>query len=56
MTGKLRASVKPNNLRLKCRNEVYGVASNQIDEKTPRKTPNPVYLVPRKRFWFLSAL
>ena len=55
-TGKLRASVKANNLLLKCKNGSDCVASNQIDEKTPRKTPNPVYLVPRKRFWFLSAL
>ena len=56
MTGKLRASVKPNNLRLKCKNGSYGVRPNQIDRKTPRKTPNPVYLVPRIWLAPISAL
>ena len=55
-TGKLRASVKANNLHLKCTQLKYGVASNKMYEKTPRKTPNPVYLVPRNRLAPISAL
>ena len=40
-TGKLRASVKPINLLLKCKaNGSDCVASNKIYEKTPRKTPS----------------
>ena len=56
MTGKLRASVKANNLRLKCKNGSYGVASNKIYEKAPSEMPNPVYLVPRNRLAPISAL
>ena len=55
-TGKLRASVKANNLHLKCKNGSYGVASNKISDKAPSEMPNPGYLVPRKRFVFLSAV
>ena len=55
-TGKLRASVKANNLLLKCKNGSDCVASNKIYEKTPRKTPNAVYFVPRNRFLSMGAL
>ena len=39
-TGKLRASVKANNLHLKCKNGSYGVASNKISDKAPSEMPN----------------
>ena len=49
-TGKLRASVKANNLHLKCINFEYDVASNKISDKAPSEMPNPGYFVPRNRF------
>ena len=42
-TGKLRASVKANNLHLKCKNGSDCVGSNQIHEKTPRKTESRLF-------------
>ena len=56
MTGKLRGSVKANNLHLKCTQLKYGVGSNKIYEKTPRKTPNAVYFAPRNRFLSMGAV
>ena len=56
MTGKLRGSVKANNLLLKCKNGSDCVASNQIDGKAPSEMPNPVYLVPRNRLLVIFAL